>query len=867
MAKRGIFRIPPVELGRIPRAVLAAGIVAPLLAAPGVARAAAPVVDAFTASPPSVAPGGTVSLVLDAHDPDCTGTCTSGCGLYIRADLTSWSASGGTFTAIDPGVSASPYTTTATWQAPAVEGSYTITVDIADSGTFLCGGRQTATATLQIQVTTGGNQPPVFDALVADPQAVLPGGTSVITATVSDPDGDPVTLTWTADAGTITPTGSFTAELSAPATPGIVTVTCTADDGNGGIATATVGVAVTDAVPEKFISAGLVAPHRVAAGPGGLVYVADDGLEGVAVVGLASGEVVTFLPLGPVHDLEVDWDGNLVLATPSGARVVNRLGRPVRDLDPGDGSVSPLAVAVDRTGRRYAVLYGDRGRVVVFDEAGKALFGFGGYGSGPGELLGARDVEGLPGGGFAVADTVAGVVRRYDGTGTYLGSFGGLGGGPGEFGQLEGAVASAGGLVFAADAFQDRVQSFTLDGQLRDILGTYGDELGELKTPTDAAVAEDVGRLVVASANTGRLEVFRLSDTQLAAPAAAVNPTAVAFGSVAVGAVGGPREVTLTNAGSAPLALFGVEATGDFRVSGTCPWELAPGESCTVAVTFVPAVPGAREGTLAFRTDAPGTPQTVALEGYGAAVGAGQPLALPEALDFGPQEVGVESAPLVVNLRNVGAGPLAVSEVATAAPFRVVGSTCGGTVPAGGVCSVSVSFRPEGTGRWAGSLRIALAAPAGSVSVALAGRGVIAGPSLDLSASVVVFGAVPVGGRSLERVLTVSNVGGAAVNLGAVTFSGREPADFDVAADGCTGRTLDPGGSCELRIVFAPTAEGTRTAVLEVRSDAPSSPDVAYVEGTGVTATGIPVQGPAGRALLVLLIAAAGVAVLSRRGV
>ena len=81
-----------------------------------------PVVDSFTSDPAVVAPGGIANLTVQAHDPDCADTCTTGCGEYIRSDLAIWSADGGNIIATDNGVSASPYTATAQWQAPEVEG-------------------------------------------------------------------------------------------------------------------------------------------------------------------------------------------------------------------------------------------------------------------------------------------------------------------------------------------------------------------------------------------------------------------------------------------------------------------------------------------------------------------------------------------------------------------------------------------------------------------------------------------------------------------------------------------------------------------------------------------------------------------------
>jgi len=129
-----------------------------------------PVIDSFTASSAWVQPGGTLTLTVSAHDPDCAGTCTSGCGLYIRQDLTVWGASAGSFIAQNNGAPGSPYTANATWQAPSTEGIITLSVTLADSGTsFGCGGRMTASASLNVAVSnTPPNLPPVIASLTAD---------------------------------------------------------------------------------------------------------------------------------------------------------------------------------------------------------------------------------------------------------------------------------------------------------------------------------------------------------------------------------------------------------------------------------------------------------------------------------------------------------------------------------------------------------------------------------------------------------------------------------------------------------------------------------------------------------------------------
>ena len=200
--------------------------------APAAARAAAPVVDDLVAVPAAVAPGGVVTLSVDAHDPDCADNCTTGCGLTIRADLTLWSATGGSFIAEDDGTTGSPYTATADWQAPATEDTYTITVSLADSGSFICGGRQSTTASIDILVTSNPNLPPVVDSLTAVPSLLLPQEAANLLCVATDPDEDPVTYDWAAEIGAVTPGAAGTATYTAPTdVVGLDTITCTADDG------------------------------------------------------------------------------------------------------------------------------------------------------------------------------------------------------------------------------------------------------------------------------------------------------------------------------------------------------------------------------------------------------------------------------------------------------------------------------------------------------------------------------------------------------------------------------------------------------------------------------------------------------------
>ena len=93
------------------------------------------------------------------------------------------------------------------------------------------------------------------------------------------------------------------------------------------------------------------------------------------------------------------------------------------------------------------------------------------------------------------------------------------------------------------------------------------------------------------------------------------DPSTVDFGRQNVGATSAARQVTVRNTGSAPVALSGVTASGDFAQTNTCPATLAAGATCTASVTFRPTAAGARTGALTVNSNA--SPLTVGLTGTG----------------------------------------------------------------------------------------------------------------------------------------------------------------------------------------------------------------------------------------------------------
>jgi hypothetical protein len=104
-------------------------------------------------------------------------------------------------------------------------------------------------------------------------------------------------------------------------------------------------------------------------------------------------------------------------------------------------------------------------------------------------------------------------------------------------------------------------------------------------------------------------------------PAVSFSLPGINFGSLATGSISAVQGVTVTNTGTANLAVSSVSITGpnpgDFSQTNNCGAVLAPAATCSVSITFAPVATGARSATLSVADNAPGTPQTVPLTGTG----------------------------------------------------------------------------------------------------------------------------------------------------------------------------------------------------------------------------------------------------------
>ncbi len=184
-------------------------------------------------------------------------------------------------------------------------------------------------------------------------------------------------------------------------------------------------------------------------------------------------------------------------------------------------------------------------------------------------------------------------------------------------------------------------------------------------------------------------------------------------------------DVNVQNLGTVVMQ---AETAGTANVSGVT----ASGVGVPGAYNY--AYPSNTAGAYTFNLGSgnSGWSTTPVLTAFPGPVQPGSPTATPASLAFGDVASGSTSAAQTVTVSNPGASAVSVSSVAVTGPFSQA-STCGGSIAAGGSCTVSVAFAPASGGSQAGTLTVTTSAPGGPLTVALSGTGVTSTTNLALN--------------------------------------------------------------------------------------------------------------------------------------
>ena len=97
------------------------------------------------------------------------------------------------------------------------------------------------------------NRPPTFNGPIqANPPVLEPGQSTNLSAPATDPDGDTITYTWSAPAGSFSSQNGMNTIWTAPNQEGNYPLTVTANDGRGGTATNSITIPVMRRAPLVF---------------------------------------------------------------------------------------------------------------------------------------------------------------------------------------------------------------------------------------------------------------------------------------------------------------------------------------------------------------------------------------------------------------------------------------------------------------------------------------------------------------------------------------------------------------------------------------------------------------------------------------
>ena len=316
------------------------------------------------------------------------------------------------------------------------------------------------------------------------------------------------------------------------------------------------------------------------------------------------------------------------------------------------------------------------------------------------------------------------------------------------------------------------------------------------------------------------------------------------FGAAVVG-VSKQLTDTLTNNSSATVTIAGAMSSDpSFQViAPAMPFNLAPGQSAALTVSFTPHAAGKPVGRLTISTSA-ATAGTIMITASGSAVVPGALELSPASLSFGTVAVG-QSEAQTATLKNSGSSSVTVSKASvSSAAFTISGLALPVTLAAGQSTTITVTFAPKTSGSTSGSVTVSgtasltLSASSGSsessststrASLPVAGDGTSTG-QLAIFPTSVAFGSVTLGNTQSQTV-TLTNSGGTSATISQAIATGA-----GVRISGLTlPLAIAAGHSSTFQVTFTPASAGPVTGSLAITSTAANSNVAVAITGTAVS--------------------------------
>jgi len=199
----------------------------------------------------------------------------------------------------------------------------------------------------------------------------------------------------------------------------------------------------------------------------------------------------------------------------------------------------------------------------------------------------------------------------------------------------------------------------------------------------------------------------------------------------------------------------------------------------------------------------------------------------PEGLFFGAYAIGVTSPTQAFTLTNKQSVALNISAITPSGDFAQT-NTCGSSVAAQGTCTFTVSFTPTAQGTRTGQIVISDDA-AGSAQQVTNLTGTGGGPVLALNQTSLSFETLVQ--NTLSKSVTLKNNGSATLTLNSIVASG----DYSLSGTCTTAGFVVPNSSCTLSVSFKPSVTGTILGAVSITDNAPGSPHLITLSGTGLT--------------------------------
>ncbi|MGZ3182954.1 MAG: choice-of-anchor D domain-containing protein [Telluria sp.] len=309
------------------------------------------------------------------------------------------------------------------------------------------------------------------------------------------------------------------------------------------------------------------------------------------------------------------------------------------------------------------------------------------------------------------------------------------------------------------------------------------------------------------------------------------DTASVRFGLAGAGAGALRQQVVFTNTGNVGLNLGLPQLTGpaSFAIDSAsdCAYWLPAGAACTVTLTYAPTAAGADNATLAISSEAPDV--KIEVSGTGTTAPVGRAVLSAPALRFDQTQVGAASPAQQLTVSNTGTASFRIGAVALSGAARYDFAADGSCAPntaiaAGASCTVALTFKPSAAG--ARSARLEVTADTGAhLGVSLAGSAnAIAAPGTSVLVQPAAYAFAPllVGNPTPQKRFTLVNTGTDPVQLLAADITG--PFQVVPAEGGCPALpfVLQPGTACDLAVAFVPTAAGSPSGGITLRTADPN---------------------------------------------